>query len=62
MAVQEAVVGTEAGKLQKDLRGVFRKMLSHARTIDMTLTLGAARRHWDRSENLKHISREVLRF
>lgn len=40
MTVQEAVVGTEAGRLQDDLRGVFAKMLSHARTIDMTLTLG----------------------
>jgi hypothetical protein len=40
MTVQEAVVGTEAGRLQDDLRGVFSKMLSHARTIDMTLTLG----------------------
>jgi len=40
MAVQEAVGGTEAGRLQEDLRGVFSKMLSHARTIDMTLALG----------------------
>ena len=40
VSVQEAVVGAEAGRLQEDLRGVFRKMLSHARTIDMTLTLG----------------------
>jgi len=40
MAVQEAVVGTEAGKLQNDLRDVFSKMLSHARIIDMTPTLG----------------------
>lgn len=40
MTVQESVGGTEAGRLQDDLRGVFRKMLSHARTIDMTLTLG----------------------
>ena len=40
MAVQEARVGTEASRLQDDLRGIFTKMLSHARTIDMTLTLG----------------------
>ena len=40
MTVQEAVVGTEAGKLQHDLRDVFSKMLSQARTIDVTLTLG----------------------
>ena len=37
---RETVVGTEAGKLQDDLRDVFSKMLSHARTIDMTLSLG----------------------
>ncbi len=49
MTVQEAVVGTEAGRLQDDLRGVFSKMLSHARTIDMTLTLG------DRTEALGQI-------
>jgi len=40
MTVQEAGVGTEAGRLQEDLRGIFSKMLSHARTIDMTLILG----------------------
>jgi hypothetical protein len=40
MTVQEAVARTEAGRLQDDLRGVFSKMLSHARTIEMTLTLG----------------------
>jgi hypothetical protein len=40
MTVQQAVVETEAGKLQDDLREVFSKMLNHARTIDMTLTLG----------------------
>jgi len=40
VTVQESAGGTEAGRLQKDLRGVFSKMLSHARTIDMTLTLG----------------------
>jgi hypothetical protein len=40
MAVQEEVIGTEAGKLQADLRDVFNKMLSHARRIDMTMTLG----------------------
>jgi len=39
-AVQEAEVGTEAGKLQADLRDVFSKILSHARRIDMTMTLG----------------------
>ncbi len=38
--VQEAEVGTEAGKLQADLRDVFSKILSHARRIDMTMTLG----------------------
>src|SRR5438552_13850048 len=40
MALQETVVGTEAGKLQTELRDVFSKILSHARTIDMTLALG----------------------
>jgi len=40
MTVQEAGVGTEAGRVQEDLRGIFSKMLSHARTIDMTLILG----------------------
>ena len=40
MTVQEAEVGTEAGKLQADLRDVFSKILSHARGIDMTMTLG----------------------
>ena len=39
-AVQEAEVGTEAGKLQADLRDVFSKILSHARRIDMSMTLG----------------------
>jgi len=38
--VQEAEVGTEAGKLQADLRDVFSKILSHARRIDMSMTLG----------------------
>jgi len=49
ITVQEAMVGTEAGKLQDDLRDVFSKMLAHARTIDMTLTLG------DRTEALGQI-------
>jgi hypothetical protein len=40
MTVQEAVVGTEASKLQIELRDVFSKILSHARRIDMTMTLG----------------------
>jgi hypothetical protein len=40
MTVQEAEVGTEAGKLQADLRDVFSKILSHARRIDMSMTLG----------------------
>jgi len=40
MASQETVAGTEAGKLQTELRDVFSKILSHARTIDMTLALG----------------------
>ena len=40
MTVQEVRVGTEAGKLQADLRDVFSKMLSHARRIDMTMALG----------------------
>jgi hypothetical protein len=40
MTVQEEVIGTEAGKLQADLRDVLNKMLSHARRIDMTMTLG----------------------
>ncbi len=38
--VQEAEVGTEAGKLQADIRDVFSKILSHARRIDLTMTLG----------------------
>lgn len=40
MAVQEARIGTEAAKLQADLKDVFGKMLNHARRIDMTMTLG----------------------
>jgi hypothetical protein len=40
MTVQETVVGTEAGKLQAELRDVFSKILSRARSIDMTMTLG----------------------
>jgi len=40
MTVQEAAVGAEAGKLQADLRDVFSKLLKHARTIDMTMSLG----------------------
>ena len=42
MAVQGTVAGTEAGKLQTELRDVFSKILSHARRIDMTLALGVA--------------------
>jgi len=38
--VQETVAGTEAGKLQTELRDVFSKILSHTRRIDMTLALG----------------------
>jgi len=40
MTVQKTVPGTEAGKLQMELRDVFSKILSHARRIDMTLALG----------------------
>jgi hypothetical protein len=40
MTVQETVAGTEAGKLQMELRDVFSKILSHARMIDMTMALG----------------------
>src|SRR5947208_2889704 len=40
MTVQETVAGTEAGKLQTELRDVFSKILGHARRIDMTLALG----------------------
>ena len=40
MAGQETVLGTEAGKLQADLRDVFTKILSHARRIDLAMTLG----------------------
>ncbi len=40
MTIQGAAVGAEAGKLQADLRNVFSRLLSHARTIDMTMTLG----------------------
>jgi len=42
MASQGTVAGTEAGKLQTELRDVFSKILSHARSIDMTLALGDA--------------------
>ena len=38
--VQETMVGSEAGKLQAELRDVFSKILSHARMIDMKITLG----------------------
>jgi hypothetical protein len=38
--IQEPEIGTEAGKLQSDLRDVFSKILSHARRIDMIMTLG----------------------
>jgi hypothetical protein len=38
--VQEAIEGTEAGKLQTELREVFTKILSHTRRIDMTMALG----------------------
>ena len=34
------MLGTEAGKLQADLRDVFTKILSHARRIDLAMTLG----------------------
>jgi len=40
ITVQEAAVGSEAGKLKADLRDVFSKLLRHAKTIDMTMTLG----------------------
>ena len=40
MMVQEGRTGTEAGKLQADLKDVFSKMLSHTRRIDVTMTLG----------------------
>jgi len=40
MTVQETVVGTEASKLQTELRDVFSKILGHARRIDMILALG----------------------
>ena len=40
MTVQETAVGTEAGRLQAELRDVFRKILGHARRIDKTLALG----------------------
>jgi len=53
MAVQEAAVGTEAGRLQDDLRGVFSKMLGHVRTIDMTLTLGDTREAMGRIRELE---------
>jgi hypothetical protein len=49
ITVQQAVGGTEAGKLQDDIRDVFNKMLAHARTIDVALTLG------DRTEALGQI-------
>ena len=31
---------SEAGKLQDDLKGVFRKMLGHTKRIDASMTLG----------------------
>ena len=34
------MAGTEAGKLQTEIRDVFSKILGHARRIDMTLALG----------------------
>jgi hypothetical protein len=40
VTVQEKIVGSDAGKLQTDLRDVFSKILSHARRIDMTMTMG----------------------
>jgi len=40
MTIQGAAVAAEAGKLQADLQNVFSRLLSHARTIDMTMTLG----------------------
>jgi len=40
LTVQETVAGTEAAKLQTELRDVFSKILGHARRIDMTLALG----------------------
>lgn len=33
---------SEAGRLQADLRDVFRKMLSHAKRIDSSITLGTS--------------------
>jgi hypothetical protein len=40
-AIQTVGFESEAGKLQADLRDVFRKMLSQTRRIDSSLTLGA---------------------
>jgi hypothetical protein len=40
VTVQETMVGSEAGKLQADLRDVFSEILSHARRIDLTMTMG----------------------
>lgn len=31
---------SEAGRLQNELKGVFRKMLSHTKRIDASMTLG----------------------
>ena len=39
--VQNTGLESEAGKLQADLREVFRKMLSHTRSIDTSMTLGS---------------------
>jgi hypothetical protein len=49
MTVQESVPGTEAGKLQADLRDVFTKILGHARRIDLAMTLE------DGTEALGHV-------
>lgn len=38
--VQPLNLETEAGRLQSDLRDVFRKMLSHVRRIDISMSVG----------------------
>ena len=35
-------VESEAGRLQADLRDVFRKMLTHTKRIDSSITLGTS--------------------
>ena len=42
MSTVEVALESEAGRLQADLRDVFRKLLSHTRRIDTSITLGTS--------------------